>query len=342
MLSLPAAAQAVEAHANPGLVVGAKFGGSTGSFLNDSGLSYVTEVELGYLLPLPNPIRHALEVFGAAAYAAPDYDGRISSADGRLPGGGRAQYTIDSQVLTLTFGVLGRLPLASKVFAPYLALGYRGYAVSNKTSGSVAMHTFGSNTERGFAHGFHAAIGVDAFVGPGALLAELQFGIARHDSFVLRDTSLGALQLLLGYRLMFGASAKSEPAHNAHEPPTTPEREPPKSADTPPPESDATSAAPASDQKAAQEADPSDDSQAHAGQIRGQVRSQTGEPVAASVVIQPEDIHLETDPAGAFRVDVTPGKHTVQLRARGYRSQRRDVLVDERGITVLNVELIKR
>jgi hypothetical protein len=45
--------------------------------------------------------------------------------------------------------------------------------------------------------------GAELFVGPGALLAELSFGWASVNSFVLRNTNLGALNLAVGYRLMF-------------------------------------------------------------------------------------------------------------------------------------------
>ena len=45
-------------------------------------------------------------------------------------------------------------------------------------------------------------IGADIFVGPGALLAELQIGYAALDGVLLRDTNLGSLSLALGYRLI--------------------------------------------------------------------------------------------------------------------------------------------
>jgi hypothetical protein len=299
---------------------------------------------LGYLLSLPNPVRHALQVFVAGAYAAPHLEGQIGKRDLRLPGNGRSQYAIDQKLLAITVGVLGRLPLRSDVFAPYLALGYRGYAFAAKVSGDVAGQEFGSNTEQGYEHGFYAAAGIDVFVGPGALLAEVQLAYAGHDGVLLRDTNLGALQALLGYRLMFGsrsdrareaadAGAGAE-TDNAREPvaasAVSGESEQP--AEAPPP----AAAEIAESKPAAEEVDPSK------GQIRGNVRSLKGAPLHATVVVLPEGIRSATNEDGSFALDVAPGRHEVRLRAAGYKPQSRHALVDGGGITILNVELIER
>jgi hypothetical protein len=48
--------------------------------------------------------------------------------------------------------------------------------------------------------GGYGEAGADFFVGPGAIMAELQLGFTPINSFVMRDTNAGALNLAIGYR----------------------------------------------------------------------------------------------------------------------------------------------
>jgi hypothetical protein len=318
------------------LLVGAKIG--AGASFSGFGMGYVAELEVGYLLPLPDPVRHALQLFAAAAYTAPHLDDHTGSSDPRLPGDGITHFSIDQKVLAVTVGVLGRLPLPSKLVAPYLALGYRGYAIASQVRGEAGGQAFGTNTEHGYQHGFYAAVGADLFVGPGAVLAELQLAYAQPDALVFRDANVGALQLLVGYRLMFGGPTASERAAadsvkgagKSTAGATVSAKEPPPTAAEPEPVAASPAEAPS---------DAENVSAPTTGQIRGNVRSFNGKPLKATVVVQPEELHTATSPDGTFSVDVAAGRHTVRLRAQGYRSQSREVVVDEGGITVLNVEL---
>jgi hypothetical protein len=333
------AAQAIESHADPGVIIGAKLGGGIGMF-NASGVSYAAELELGYLLPLPDPVRHALQLFAASAYTAPRSEGHTSS-DARLPGDGVAHYSIDQRLLTVTVGLLGRLPLHSELLAPYLALGYRGHFIASQVHGDVAGHAFGTNTERGYEHGFYAALGLDVFVGPGALLAELQFGYAASGASVLRDSNVGSLQLLVGYRLMFGSRAQS--ASSAGERSAAGAQ---AAASQPSAQATTAPAAETLDESAAAAAAAlaadAPDSQPLVGQIRGNIRSFKGTPLRAAVVVSPGELHLSTTADGKFSLEVTAGHYSVHLSAPGYKPQTRDVVVDQDGITVLNVELGER
>jgi hypothetical protein len=333
-----AAAQgaAIEARATPGIVLGAKLGGNTGTPLNDFGLSYSAELELGYLLPLPAPIYHALEVFAGAGYSAPSLSDQSTARDARLPGDGIAHFSIQQRVLTWNVGVLLRVPFETRWLAPYIAAGYRGFFIDSQLDGSAAGRSFGENHEYGYEHGCFGALGIDVFLGPGAVLAELQLAYAPRDSLVLRDTNLGGLQLFVGYRFMIGGPAphaqprssgrKSEPAANLSTP-------------------NAVAVAPASvavSPAAPEAADGGAPSEVPSGQIRGNVRAFSGAPLRATITVQPGGMQASTAADGTFSLDVTPGKYSVQLRAPGYKSQERDVIVDEDGITVLNVELGKR
>jgi uncharacterized membrane protein len=80
-----------------------------------------------------------------------------------------------------------------------------------------------------------------------------------------------------------------------------------------------------------------------AGQIRGQVLSFDGTPVAqARIRVEGSDIELTTGDDGQFQTDVPPGDYTVVIEADQHVGQRRRVTVEEMGVTVINVDLRRR
>lgn len=191
---------ALERRADTGLVLGAKLGGGLG--LGALGASFVTELEVGYLLPLPEPVNHSLELFLTMQYMQPGTDGKASDPDPRLPGDGIMKYEVTQQILPVTFGVLYRLPLPTDLLMPYAAAGARLYMMRTTVKGSVDGESFGENEETSSKFGAYFSLGADFFLGPGALLAELQICHTPVDAFVLRDTNASALNLAVGYRLM--------------------------------------------------------------------------------------------------------------------------------------------
>jgi hypothetical protein len=76
-------------------------------------------------------------------------------------------------------------------------------------------------------------------------------------------------------------------------------------------------------------------------QVRGLVRSFAGTPLPARVVVEPLGIHGTTDADGFFQLDVPPGTYSVVIEADGYRSQRRDVVVEKDGVVILNTDLLR-
>jgi hypothetical protein len=334
-----APAGAIEQHAEPGLVLGAKLGLGSGKPINDFALRYGAELELGYLLPLPAPAHHALEVFVGAGFEAASASGATAEGNARLPDAAPATYKIRERALPWSAGLRWRVPLVSQRWAPYLAAGYRGVASWDTVHTLVSGKTTGDHVERNVAHGFFAGAGVELFVGPGALFGEAQLALVPRDGQVLRDAAVSGIAAYLGYRLMFGApeptpaplpAAQPDPAPPAP-PPSPPEPVPPPSAETPPaPDAaDATSSA----QEAATA------TTELTSQIRGMVRAFDGQPLRASVRVQPGDLSAETDADGRFSLNVPPGKYTVTLQADGYSARTQSCVVDEAGITVLNVEL---
>jgi uncharacterized membrane protein len=79
-----------------------------------------------------------------------------------------------------------------------------------------------------------------------------------------------------------------------------------------------------------------------AGQLRGLVRSFEGRPLQAVIRIEPGGIEVESDDAGRFELDVSPGRYTVSIEAKGHVRQERAVKVENRGVTVINVDLRER
>jgi len=78
------------------------------------------------------------------------------------------------------------------------------------------------------------------------------------------------------------------------------------------------------------------------GQIRGYIRSFGGKPLTATIVIEPIGMRLRTGADGTFQADVPPGSYRVTVRAPGHRTQKRSVQVEQKGVTVLVVDLLKK
>jgi hypothetical protein len=338
---------------NPtGLVFGGKLGFGIGEPLNDSGGRVTAEVELGYVLP---PLDHALELFAAFAYAAPSFEGSSTEPDPRLPGDGLVHYRVDQQLGALGVGL--RYRLALPVVTPYVAAGGRLYMMRSEVSGDAGGEPFGKSEETGTAFGAFLAAGVELNLGPGALLGELQFAYAGVDTYVLGDTNIGGLGVMVGYRLMIPSPSspsrsgdevtETEPyevaASSGAQPPVAeqaaagPYREPaPAEATAPASAVDAQEAAPAA--VAAADAP----AELEKAQVRGHIRSFSGQPLRATITLKPGGLKASTDAQGYFMLEVAPGRYSVRLRSFGYVSQTRQILVEENGVTVLNVELGKK
>ncbi|HET8932765.1 MAG TPA: carboxypeptidase-like regulatory domain-containing protein [Polyangiales bacterium] len=317
---------AIERHAPPGFIVGLKAGLGTGKPINEFGLQYAFELELGYLLPLPDPLLHSLELFVSLGYVGSSLSGQTAQRDARLPGNGRVSYSLSEQSVPMGGGLRFRVPLPSQRFAPYLAAGYRAFGTADKIHTKVAGRSVSDNTERSLHHGFFASAGLELFIGPGAAFAELQLSRASRDELVVRD-AVGGIQGFLGYRLMFGGPAKSEPVKRA------------PAAKSPPPVAAAPAPPPPTAAMTPETPPPAEVAETHDNQIRGVVRSFDGQPVQARVSVEPGALTSTTGADGKFSLDVPPGRYSVTLQAHGYRSQTKACVVDPGGITVLNVEL---
>lgn len=75
-----------------------------------------------------------------------------------------------------------------------------------------------------------------------------------------------------------------------------------------------------------------------AGQLRGLVQSLAGTALDATIRIEPTGQELRAS-QGRFETDVAPGSYKVLISMPGYVTQKRAVLVEDNGVTVLNVTL---
>ena len=183
-----------------GVVIGAKVGGGFGQLTSPLGTSFVGELELGYTLPLPDPVNRDIEIFLAGQYAGPSTDETISEPDARLPGDGTWTYELTHQQVLLTLGMLYRIPVPVDWVRPYVAAGGRMAMSRTEVTGEAGGMPFGDNEETATNWGGYGALGGDFFVGPGSILFEVQFGFVPLDGKVLANTNSGALNVALGYR----------------------------------------------------------------------------------------------------------------------------------------------
>lgn len=78
------------------------------------------------------------------------------------------------------------------------------------------------------------------------------------------------------------------------------------------------------------------------GQIEGTVRNFRGRPIAGARVRIDGGKPMVTGQDGTFALPVRPGDHTLRISAAGYLGQSRAVRVEERGVTVLLIDLRRR
>lgn len=180
-----------------GLVVGAKVGGAFGAPFNEFSTALVAELELGWVvLPFPD-----LQIFVATQYTNPSTKGE--GLDERLPDFGLYSYEVKTEQLVLTPGLLYRIPAGPDWFRGYVAAGMRVHLTKVTETGEASGEPFGTHEETSTDLGGYGALGGDFFVGPGSIVAEVQFGYGSVDHYILRDTNNGTLNLALGYRFFF-------------------------------------------------------------------------------------------------------------------------------------------
>ncbi len=183
-----------------GFVPGLRFSGGEG--LDPIAVAAGSEVEVGYLLP---PLRRSIEVFARGQYLQSEGDGPgAQNANGYAAPTQHAdevahEVTVNQGILSL--GGLYRIPLDLASMRPYFTLGGRVHLTKSSVEFRAADAELDEITETDTELGFFSAVGGEAFLGPGALLIELQLVYAKRDAAAFREIDPGALDLSLGYRL---------------------------------------------------------------------------------------------------------------------------------------------
>lgn len=180
-----------------GLMVGAKLELGVPSPFNELVAHPAGELELGASLPW---LGRSLAVVGGVRYGRPSSEGE-TAPDPRLPEGGAARYRLVQDQLVLSLGLQYRLRLETPWLRPYASLGARLLLLRTRIDGSAGGQGFGENEETATRGGLYGALGLELFVGPGAVVAEARLDQASLDGFVLRRTNVSALAFALGYRI---------------------------------------------------------------------------------------------------------------------------------------------
>lgn len=76
-------------------------------------------------------------------------------------------------------------------------------------------------------------------------------------------------------------------------------------------------------------------------QIQGLVQTFDGKPLVATIAVSPPGSEYESGSDGRFSIDVAPGRYQVQISKPGYVSQSMEVVVAEKAVMVINVDLRK-
>jgi hypothetical protein len=183
-----------------GLVVTPKLGGALGSvLLPGAGPALGGSLELGYLLPLPQPLGRDLEVFVDTGYSGPSTRQSVAANDPRLPSGG-FDYTLTLHQLAATWGLLYRIPLPLTWLRPTVALGARTVWSNTLVNANSAGQPYGVTSETAFDVGVDGRVGADFFVGPGAIAVELSSSWVPADRFIVRKSSTTEFGIAVGYR----------------------------------------------------------------------------------------------------------------------------------------------
>jgi hypothetical protein len=144
------------------------------------------------------PVWKSLSVVSAIGYAQPTVEGKMS--DPRLAD---SMYSTDTtqRELTWTLGATWRFLKASSRLNAYGGLGGRIFLLETLTNGSAGGTSFGENRETSTRIGAAAWGGAEYLIGPGAAVAELDFGGSDLPHLVTGDVSTTAVAIQVGYRL---------------------------------------------------------------------------------------------------------------------------------------------
>lgn len=185
---------ALPSHDRGGAIVGLKVGGWFPQAFSYLGSSYFVELEAGYMLPY---LRRLLSLTASVSLSDPGLEGGAS--DPRVSGGA---YTYSAHQLQLQFGLTAWARVSLGRVVPYVGLGPRLWLVRTASTGQAAAASFLDTSETSSEIGLAVPLGLELILGPGRAFVEGQLHYAPTAQRSSGESSLGAVLLGVGYRLV--------------------------------------------------------------------------------------------------------------------------------------------
>ena len=66
-----------------------------------------------------------------------------------------------------------------------------------------------------------------------------------------------------------------------------------------------------------------------------------GQPIAATITVTPGNHSVTVRADGSFDLELAPGTYTVKFQHEDYATQRRTIRLQDRGVVILNIALIR-
>jgi hypothetical protein len=186
-------------HDRGAVIIGLKAGGTFSEPFSPLGPSYLVGVELGYLLPFAH---RSIAILVDGAFTEPGASG--GTTDPRVTSnGGAYTWNLTQREVLIGLTLMYRLHIGTGRVAPYIGVGPRVWLLQSKLVGEAgAGNPISESNEQSTKFGVSAPLGVDIGLGPGRLFIEAQVMWAPIDHRSTGDSSVGAINGALGYRLL--------------------------------------------------------------------------------------------------------------------------------------------
>lgn len=182
----------------PSASIGARLGVIAPQPFNELGSFPLAGLEAGYLAPV---MGRRLQIGAAISYSRPPASG--GGMDSRLSGGEYA-WELQQELLVLELAGTYRLRPPDSGVVPYGRLGARLYFLDTRLDGmSGSDAAFGEHQEGSSEPGIVVGGGVEASVGPGTILGQLDVGFSDLNEQLTGNSNTGALEVTAGYRVFF-------------------------------------------------------------------------------------------------------------------------------------------
>lgn len=195
----------VEVHTLSKLNVGLFVGTSAPGAFSDLTAAPLVGLNLDYALPisLAGFVR-PIEVGVGMSFSNPDAQG-TGFAESLGPEGENFRWELQERLLMLEVNASWRFMPLTEVWSAYVQTGPRLYVQESVLNASGGAADFGEHRESGAALGFFFSGGVDWALGPGSLYGALELGGSDLSHRITGDTTTGAINVKVGYRLHIDA-----------------------------------------------------------------------------------------------------------------------------------------